>query len=182
MNRRHRTFFDAEHIVQNLCHGREAIGGARRVRNNVVLRRIVSFIVYAQDNRDVLTLGRRRNDDLLYRSLHVLLSVVGTCKTPRRFDHHLRAQARPVDLGRIFNRENSDLLVVYMDAVAFCPNMVMQLAKNGIILEEMANVFVSVKSFAATNSMLGLFRPARTTLRPMRPKPLIPTLIGIPPF
>src|SRR5579864_4891556 len=42
-----------------------------------------------------------------------------------------------------------------------------------------ASVFVSVRSLAATNSMFERSRPARTTLRPMRPKPLMPTLMDI---
>src|SRR3954470_18263648 len=42
-----------------------------------------------------------------------------------------------------------------------------------------ASVAVSVRSFAATNSMSGLLSPARTTFLPIRPKPLIPTLVAI---
>src|SRR5579884_2805933 len=42
-----------------------------------------------------------------------------------------------------------------------------------------ASVFVSVRSLAATNSILELPRPARTTFLPIRPKPFIPTLIAI---
>src|SRR5580658_9624993 len=43
-----------------------------------------------------------------------------------------------------------------------------------------ASVLVSVRSLAATNSILGRCKPARTTLRPMRPKPLMPTLMDMP--
>src|SRR5262249_8515526 len=42
-----------------------------------------------------------------------------------------------------------------------------------------ARVCVFVRSFSATNSMAGWLRPARRTFLPMRPKPLIPTLIAI---
>src|SRR4051812_23662245 len=42
-----------------------------------------------------------------------------------------------------------------------------------------ASVAVSVRSLAATNSISGLFSPARTTFLPIRPKPLIPTLVAI---
>src|SRR5262245_5196756 len=42
-----------------------------------------------------------------------------------------------------------------------------------------ARVGVSVRSFTATNSIAGWLRPARRTFLPMRPKPLIPTLIAI---
>src|SRR5262249_49037240 len=42
-----------------------------------------------------------------------------------------------------------------------------------------ARVFASVRSFTATNSIAGLLMPARNTFLPMRPQPLIPTLIAI---
>src|SRR5579872_6086054 len=42
-----------------------------------------------------------------------------------------------------------------------------------------ASVLVSVRSLTATNSTSLRCRPARTTFRPMRPKPLIPTLTAI---
>src|SRR5271163_3014765 len=45
-----------------------------------------------------------------------------------------------------------------------------------------ASVAVSVRSLAATNSMFGLCNPARTTFLPIRPKPLIPTLMDIDDF
>src|SRR2546423_10765051 len=46
-------------------------------------------------------------------------------------------------------------------------------------LSRWARVAGLVRSFTATNSILESLRPARTTLRPMRPKPLMPTLIAI---
>src|ERR1700733_12334488 len=42
-------------------------------------------------------------------------------------------------------------------------------------LRRWASVAGVVRSFTATNSMSGLPRAERKTLRPMRPKPLIPT-------
>src|SRR6266542_4623168 len=44
-----------------------------------------------------------------------------------------------------------------------------------------ASVLGSVRSLTATNSRLGSFKDARRTLRPMRPKPLMPTLIAMKP-
>src|ERR1700689_3817816 len=42
-----------------------------------------------------------------------------------------------------------------------------------------ASVFGSVRSLTATNSRLGSLSEVRSTLRPMRPKPLMPTLIAM---
>src|SRR5581483_1068605 len=46
-------------------------------------------------------------------------------------------------------------------------------------LRRLARVAGLVRSFTATTSMSGLPREARNTLRPMRPKPLMPTLTAI---
>src|SRR5215472_3462596 len=46
-------------------------------------------------------------------------------------------------------------------------------------LRRCASVLGSVRSLTATNSRLGSLSEARITLRPMRPNPLIPTLITI---
>ena len=46
-------------------------------------------------------------------------------------------------------------------------------------LSRCAKVFVSVRSFTATNSTSFRWRLARTTLRPMRPKPLMPTFTAM---
>src|SRR5215211_3901003 len=47
-------------------------------------------------------------------------------------------------------------------------------------LSRCASVALSVMSFTATHSMsVSLARPARSTLRPMRPNPLIPTRTGM---
>src|ERR1022692_585218 len=42
-----------------------------------------------------------------------------------------------------------------------------------------ARVFGSVRSLTATNSRLGSLSEVRRTFRPMRPKPLMPTLIAM---
>src|SRR6202022_459822 len=47
----HGAAVDAESFLENLGDGREAVGGAGGVRNNVVLRRIVGLVIHAEDER-----------------------------------------------------------------------------------------------------------------------------------
>src|ERR1051326_9207151 len=54
-----------------------------------------------------------------------------------------------------------------------------RLPRTESYLRRWARVLGSVRSLTATNSRLGSLSEARRTLRPMRPKPLIPTLIAI---
>ena len=51
VNGGHRAGLDAEGVVKNLGDGREAIGGAGRVGNDVVLGGIVSLVVHAEHER-----------------------------------------------------------------------------------------------------------------------------------
>jgi hypothetical protein len=50
----HQTFFDAETFLEQHVHDRrEAVRGAARVGNDVMLRAVVFVIVHAHDDRDV---------------------------------------------------------------------------------------------------------------------------------
>ena len=71
VHRRHQRAADAEVLVQHLGHRREAVGGAGRVRDDVVLGRVVLLVVDADDDRDVLVLGGRGDDDLLRAGVDV---------------------------------------------------------------------------------------------------------------
>src|SRR5258707_532608 len=63
----------------------------------------------------------------------------------------------------------------FSPAFSFAP----RLPKTESYLSRCARVFVSVMSFTATKSMSPPLSDARSTLRPMRPKPLMPTLIAM---
>ena len=66
VNRRHRSADDFELIVHYLRYRRQAVRGARCIRNNVMLRGIVLVVVHSQHERDVLILGGSRNNDLFH--------------------------------------------------------------------------------------------------------------------
>src|SRR5208283_4427524 len=53
---------DAECVVEHLDHGREAVGGATGVGEDVVLGRIVLVVVDAEHDGEVLVGGRGRDD------------------------------------------------------------------------------------------------------------------------
>src|SRR6202041_2211319 len=58
VNRGHGAGGDAESVLQNLGDGREAVGRARSVRNDVVLGGIVGVVIDAQHEGRVRTVGR----------------------------------------------------------------------------------------------------------------------------
>ena len=85
VDRHHRAVHEAEGVANDLHHRHEAVRRARRVRDDVVLRRVVLVAVDAHHDGDVLAL-RGRGDDHLLRA-------AGRCASarPRRF------VKRPVD-------------------------------------------------------------------------------------
>src|ERR1700692_4048657 len=62
-----------------------------------------------------------------------------------------------------------------------CVTFWWRLPRTESYFSKCARVFESVMSFTATNSIAEFPSDARTMFRPIRPKPLIPTLIGMNP-
>ena len=108
---------DAEGVVQDLDDGREAVGGAARVGDDVVLGGVILVVVDAEDDGDVLVGGRGGDDDLLDGAAEVSLGLFGVGEEAGRFDDDLSADGGPVELGGIAFGEDLDLLAVDRDEV-----------------------------------------------------------------
>ncbi len=108
---------DAEGVVENLDDGREAVGGAGGVGDDVVLRRVVLVLVDAEDDGDVLVAGRGGDDDLLDGAAEVGLGLGGVGEEAGGFDDDLGAYAGPVELGGVALGEDLDLFAVDGDEV-----------------------------------------------------------------
>ena len=77
VDRGHRSLLHAELVVQHFHHRRQTICGARRVRNNIVLRSIVEVIVHSQYDGDVLVLGGGGNNHLLDGTAQMFAGILG---------------------------------------------------------------------------------------------------------
>src|ERR1019366_10121927 len=82
----HQALLHAELLVDDFDDGREAIGGATGVGNDVVPGRDVSGIVDTEDEGDVFVLGRGRDDDLLDGTTDVLGSILAIGEEAGGFD------------------------------------------------------------------------------------------------
>ena len=169
-----------EFILNNLGHRREAVRRAGSVRNDVVLRRVVLLVIHAQNDGNVFVLCRRRDDDFLHRSAQVLLGFVGIGKAARRLDHNLRAYRVPRQGGRIFLFEDFDGLAIDRDAVGASGYLIRQVAEHRVIFQQMGQRF-RIRQIVDRDEIQGSDPSAKraSTLRPIRPKPLMPTLIAI---
>ncbi len=113
VHRRHQTLGQAESFLQHDVHdGREAVGGAARVRNDAVLAGVVLLVVHAHDHRDVLALGRGRDDDLLRAGGQMSLGLLGVREEAGRLDDVVDAQLLPGELGRRLGADHQHVLTV----------------------------------------------------------------------
>ncbi len=138
---RHRAADDGEIIVDDFGDRSQAICGARRVRNDVMLCRIVLVMVDAHNQRDIFILCWSGDDHFLDCPAKVLLGFVGVSETSGRFDHDLRADRFPRQRGRVFFFENLDGFAINRNAVGACGNFVGQVAKNGVVFQEDGRAF-----------------------------------------
>ena len=60
------TTVDAKRLVKHLCHGGETVGGAGRIRDDVMLGGIVHPVIHAENDRQIFVLGRSGDDHLLH--------------------------------------------------------------------------------------------------------------------
>ena len=98
--------------------------------------RIVLVLIDAQHDGEVLIGGRSRDDDLLDGRAQVRLGFASVGEVAGGFDDNLRAHLGPGQLGRIALGEDLDLLSVDGDVVRARGNLVLQVAKDRIVLEQ----------------------------------------------
>ena len=87
----HDAVGDAEGVVEDLDDGREAVGGAGSVGDDVVLGCVVLVVVDAEDEGDVLVGGGGGDDDLLDGRAEVGLGLFGVGEEAGGFNDDLRA-------------------------------------------------------------------------------------------
>ena len=119
------------------------------------------------------------DDDLLDGRAQVRLGLGAVGEVAGGFDDDLRADFRPGQLGGVALGPDLDLLAIDGDEVFAVLISFFRLPRIESYLSRWASVAGLVKSLTATKSISGLPRAARKTLRPMRPKPLIPTLTAM---
>jgi hypothetical protein len=113
VDRRHQAALDADRLVQHLGHRREAVRGARRVGDDVVLVGVVGVVeVHAERHRHVRLSGRRGDDHLLRAGFEVLGGVVALGEEAGRLDDDVGADVGPRERRRVALGEHADLAAV----------------------------------------------------------------------
>ena len=99
-------------VVDHLGRRREAVRRAAGVADDVMGRRVVALFVDAEDDRDVLVLGRRADDHLLGAGIDVRPRLRGIGEDAGALEDDVDAEVAPRQGGRVALGEDLDLAPV----------------------------------------------------------------------
>ena len=80
MNGVHQSFSDGEGLVEHLGDRTQAVGCARRIRDYVVLLRVIGLLVDAQDYGHIFVFCWSSYDDFLDRVSQMFGGIVALCE------------------------------------------------------------------------------------------------------
>ena len=116
--------------------------GARQLVVQEALEMMLCFaasylsVVDAEDDGDVLVAGGGGDDDLLDGAAEVGLGLFGVGEEAGGLDDDLGAYGGPVELGGVALGEDLDLLAVDGDEVGSVGDLVLEVAEDGVVLEQ----------------------------------------------
>ena len=113
----HDAALDTEGVIEDFGKRSEAVGGARSVRDDVVLRVVVVAIVDAHDEGAVDVLAGSGDDDLLGAGLKVGLGLLAISEESSGLDDDFGAELLPGQVSGVALGENLDGLAVNGDGV-----------------------------------------------------------------
>ena len=137
----HGAAVDSKRFVEDFGDGGETVCGAGGIRNDVVLRRIVGFVVHAEDKGGVRAVGRRRDNDFFHRRAKMLFRVGTLGEKTGGLDDNVRADGGPVNFGRIFRLENLEALPFHGDSAFRVRDAVRQVAEDGVVFQKVRERF-----------------------------------------
>ena len=136
MHRGHDSCLDAEALVQDLRHGREAVRSARRIRNDPVRGGIEGLLVDADAERDIGILRRSGDDHVLDALFQMPRRFVFARKAARRLHHDLHAEVAPRNVGGIGRGENAQRFAVDGDAIVRMADRVRDRVMHRVVLQQ----------------------------------------------
>jgi len=103
VDRGHETLLDAETFLEkDMDDGSETVGGAAGVGDDVVVGNIKFIVVDTHNHRDVLSLGRSGDDDLLGACGQMTLGLFGIGEEAGALKHDIDIEIFPRKCGRAF--------------------------------------------------------------------------------
>ena len=136
VDRRHEALLDADEIVQHLGDGGQAVGRARRVRDDdVVLGQLV--VIDAVDDGQIGAVGRRRDEHAFGAGLEVGRRLVLRREDTRAFQRDIDAHRLVRQLGGIPDRGHLDRSRADVDRVALDGHLSWKPSVHAVEAQEM---------------------------------------------
>ena len=177
---RHEALFDPEGVVEDLDHGYEAVRRAACVGDDPVNGGVEGVVVDTH-HEGAVDIGRRGgDDDPLGAGVDVGDCLFAVGEDAGRLDHDVDAQLTPGE--RLGSLSENTLKLCGPTAIVSSETLTSSLSgpKVESYLSRWALPAGAARSLTATSSMSApLASAARKKLRPIRPKPLIPTRTAI---
>ena len=121
----------------DLRERREAVGGARGVRDDGVLGRVVGTLVDAEHECcDIVAARGGRDDDLLRAGGDVHVRILRLGEAAGRLDDDVNAEVAPRELGGVALLKHDDRLAVDDDLVAVELDLGVDAARDAVVLEQ----------------------------------------------
>lgn len=131
--------FEAESLVDHLDDGRDAVGGARGVGDEVISGGVVEFVVAAHDDVEDALFDGGGDDDFFDAGIEVGLEALGVAEGAGAFEDDV--DASPVDFGRMVLGSVGERLSVDEDGVVGVGNVAIPAAVDGVEFEEVGGGF-----------------------------------------
>jgi len=137
MNGGHDAAYDAEVLKKDFDYGCEAVGGAARVGDYVVLGGVILAVVHTEDDGDVFVGGRSGDDDLLDGGAEVGFGLGGIGEVSGGLYDDFCTGGCPVELRGVALSEHLEGFAVDGDGVLTSGDFVLQVAEDRVVLEKM---------------------------------------------
>ena len=132
----HDPFGETELFVEHLHQRSEAVRGARRIRDEMMVRRIVFVVVDAHHHGEILVFGRRGDDDFLGSGLEMFRSVLALGEEASGLDDDFDAELFPRKFRGIAFLQHFEALASGNDGVAVGADVLCEVAEDGVVLEK----------------------------------------------
>ena len=134
----HQAALDAEGVVEHLGNGRQAVGGAGGVGDDVLAG--VGLVVHAVDEHRGGILGGGGHDDLLGAGLDVLAGGLVGEEEAGGLDDDVGADFIPLEVGGVLLGGQADLVAIDDEGGAFDLDVVVEAAVDGVVLQHVGEV------------------------------------------
>src|SRR6516165_4002887 len=136
VDRRHIAALDADTLVQHMGDRREAIGRARRVRDDL-MRGLQLLLVDSHNDGHVGAVGRGRNDHPLGAGLEVFGGGLAPGEDAGAFERDIDPELAPRQLGRIALGGDPDLAAADIHPILAGRDLARKAAVNAVVAQEM---------------------------------------------